>query len=235
MRELGLCVTSAGSMRVVRRHVARLGLDTSHFTGQRTWSDARLIQAASQARSWNVLLAAIGVKSSSPAYRTRIKAHAVRLGLDLSHLDEDARQAIQPASPRPALRNLRDAATMLAAFWFALCGFGTAIPVEPTIYDLLVSMPDGIKRVQVKTTTYNSKSGWQVAVGRRPYSPGNRERLIPYDPELIDWFFIVDGDLTMYLIPSQVIAGRVQILLRTYARYIVGNSAGLMAGRPTIA
>ena len=235
MRELGLCVTSAGSIRVVRRHVARLGLDTSHFTGQRTWSDARLIKAAPQARSWSTLLVAIGVKSTSQAYRTRVKAHAVRLGLDLSHLDEDARQAIQPASPGPALRNLRDAATMLAASRFSLCGFGTAIPVEPTIYDLLVSMPDGIKRIQVKTTTYSSKSGWQVAVGRRPYSPGNRERLVPYDPELIDWFFIVDGDLTMYLIPSQVIAGRVQILLRRYTRYIVGSAAGLMAPRPAVA
>ena len=124
---------------------------------------------------------------------------------------------------------------MLAASWFSLCGFGTAIPAEPTIYDLLVSMPDGIKRIQVKTTTYSSKSGWQVAVGRRPYSPGNRERLVPYDPELIDWFFIVDGDLTVYLIPSQVIAGRVQILLRRYTRYIVGSAAGLMAPRPAVA
>ena len=121
---------------------------------------------------------------------------------------------------------------MLAASWFSLCGFTTAIPVEPTIYDLLVSMPDGIKRVQVKTTTYNSKVGWQVGVGRRPYSIGNRERLVPYDPELIDSFFIVDGDLTMYLIPSQVIAGRVQILLRTYAKYIVGSAAGFMTPRP---
>jgi len=121
---------------------------------------------------------------------------------------------------------------MLAASWFSLCGFTTAIPVEPTIYDLLVSMPDGIKRVQVKTTTYNSKVGWQVGVGRRPYSIGNRERLVPYDPELIDSFFIVDGDLTMYLIPSQVIAGRVQILLRTYTKYIVGSAAGFMTPRP---
>jgi hypothetical protein len=222
-------------MRVVRRHAARLGLDTSHFTGQRTWSDARLIQAAPQARSWSELLAAIGVTSSSRAYRTRIKAHAVRLGLDLSHLDEDPHEPRLPPSPTPALRNLRDSATMLAAFWFSLCGFGTAIPVEPAIYDLLVSMPDGIKRVQVKTTTYNSKVGWQVAVGRRPYSAGNRERLVPYDPELIDLFFVVDGDLTMYLIPSQIIAGRVQILLRTYARYVVGSAAGLMPPRPAVA
>ena len=63
---------------------------------------------------------------------------------------------------------------------------------------------------------------------RRPYSEGNRKGLVPYDPELIDWFFIVDGDLAMYLIPSKVIAGRVGILLRTYAGYVVGNAAGLM-------
>jgi hypothetical protein len=56
-------------------------------------------------------------------------------------------------------------------------------------------------------------------------------RLVPYDPELIDLFFIVDGDLSLYLIPSKVIAGRVGLLLRTYEKYIVGNAAGLMAPR----
>jgi len=49
---------------------------------------------------------------------------------------------------------------------------------------------------------------------------------------LIDSFFIVDGDLTMYLIPSQVIAGRVQILLRAYGKYIVGSAAGFMTLSP---
>jgi hypothetical protein len=229
MRELGLYETSAGSIRIVRRHVTRLELDTSHFTGQRTWSDARLIQAAPHARSWSGLLAAIGVKSSSRAYRTRVKAHAVRLGVDLSHLDDQAGPSGPRPGPEPSLKHLRDAATMLAASWFSLCGFATAIPVEPAVYDLLVSMQDEIKRVQVKTTTYYSRGGWQVAVGRRPYSAGNRKGLVPYDPELIDWFFIVDGDLAMYLIPSQVIAGRVQILLRTYVTYIVGDASGFMA------
>jgi hypothetical protein len=233
MRELGLCVTSTGVIQVVKRRVALLELDTSHFTGQRTWSDAKLIQAAAQARSWSALLAGMGVKSTSRTYRVRVKAHAVRLGLDLSHLDDSAQIANQPQGPKPALANLRDAATMLAASWFSLCGFATAIPVEPTIYDLLVSMPDGIIRVQVKTTTYSSRSGWQVGVGRRPYSAGNREGLVPYDPDLIDSFFIVDGDLAMYLIPSQVIAGRVQIQLRTYVRYIVGSAAGFMGCRRT--
>jgi len=35
--------------------------------------------------------------------------------------------------------------------------------------------------------------------------------------------------LSLYLIPSTVIAGRVGLLLRTYTQYIVGNAAGLMA------
>jgi hypothetical protein len=77
--------------------------------------------------------------------------------------------------------------------------------------------------------------GQNVAVGRRRYSIGNRERQIPYDPELIDWFFIVDGDLTMYLIPSRIIAGRVAILLHTYTRYIVGSAAGFTTPRPQAA
>jgi hypothetical protein len=231
IRELGLDVNSAGPVQAVRRQATHLGLDTSHFTGQRTWSDAKLVQAAPQARSWTTLLAALDVKSTSRAYQTRVKAHAVRLGVDLSHLDDRAWEDDYQSRPEPALANLRDAATMLAACWFSLCGFGSAIPVEPAVYDLLVAMPDGIKRVQVKTTTYYGKGGWQVVVGRRPYSEGNRKGLVPYDPELIDWFFIVDGELTMYLIPSKVIAGRVGILLRTYTRYIVGNAAGLMTAK----
>ena len=72
-------------------------------------------------------------------------------------------------------------------------------------------MPDGIKRVQVKTTTHNrpGTAGWCRWAGVLTPS-GNRERLVPYDPDLVDLFFILDGDLTMYVIPSRVIAGRVQ-------------------------
>jgi len=169
------------------------------------------------------------VRSNSGDERIRVRAHALRLGLDLSHLADQPQETPGQLSAQPTLRNLREAATSLAATWFSLCGFNPVIPVEPTVYDLLVSMPDGIKRVQVKTTTYNSKNGWMIQVGRRPYSIGNNARLVPYDPELIDLFFIVDGDLSLYLIPSKVIAGRVGLLLRTYSRYIVGNAAGLMA------
>ncbi|HZR49270.1 MAG TPA: hypothetical protein VFB06_07115 [Streptosporangiaceae bacterium] len=45
---------------------------------------------------------------------------------------------------------------------------------------------------------------------------------------MIDLFFILDGDLTMYRIPTAVIAGRISILLRTYEKYIAGDARGLM-------
>jgi len=159
----------------------------------------------------------------------------MRLRLDLRHLESSTANSPGLTDVKPDLRYLRDAATSIAASWFSLCGFNAAIPLEPAVYDLLVSMPTGIKRVQVKTTTCFSKDGWTVVVGRRPYSIGNRERLVPYDPELIDWFFIVDGDLTIYLIPALVIAGRVNILLHSYTKYIVGSAAGLMAPSPRAA
>jgi hypothetical protein len=235
MRELGLCATSAGAIRIVKRRVALLGLDTSHFTNQRTCSDGALNRAAVKACSWDELLAMTGIKSPSGNDRTQLKARALRLGIDLSHLTDLSQETRGSPIPRPALKNLRDAAPSLAAAWFSLCGFTAAIPVEPAVYDLLVSMPDGIKRIQVKTTTCNSKSGWIVQVGRRPYSTRSSPRLVPYDPELIDLFFIVDGDLSLYLIPSKVIAGRVGIVLRSYAKYLVGNAAGLMPHLPEVA
>jgi hypothetical protein len=235
MRTLGLRADSAGAVRIIKRHVARLRLDTSHFQGKRNWSDAQLRHAVIDSQSWDELLMTLGLAPSSGEGRVRVKAHAMRLGLSLGHLENPTVNSARPAVLRPDLRHLRDAAASIAASWFSLCGFNVAIPVEPTVYDLLVSLPEGIKRVQVKTTTCFSKDGWTVPVSRRPYSIGNRERRVPYDPELIDWFFIVDGDLNIYLIPSRVIAGRISILLHTYTKYVVGNAAGLMAPPSNVA
>jgi hypothetical protein len=227
MRELGLCATSAGSIRIVRRYVAQLGLDTSHFTGQRRWSDSQLRRAVASSYSWLDLFSELGLAHDSTDDRTRIKAHAARLGLDLNRLEPLGKGAAVRPEFKPDIKHLREAGTSIAAMWFLLCGYNTSLPMEPAIYDLLVSMPDGIKRVQVKTTTCNS-DGWTVQVGRHPYSTGNRARLVPYDPDLVDLFFIMDGDLTMYVIPSRVIAGRVVILLHNYSEFIVGSAASFM-------
>jgi hypothetical protein len=228
MRELGLGVTSAGAIRIVKRHVVRLNLDTSHFRGQRRWSDAQLRRAVTHAYSWRELASELGLAYSDGDERVRIKAHAMRLGLDLSQLQAAAATEVPSPDLKPDIKRLRDSGTAIAAMWFLMCGCNAAIPVEPTVYDLLASLPDGVKRIQVKTTTYNGKDGWVVQVGRRPYSVGNRGLLVPYDPDALDFFFILDGDLTMHLIPSLVLAGRVMVLLRNYRKYIVGNVGSLM-------
>jgi hypothetical protein len=231
MRALGLPETSPKIILRIKQDITRLALNTSHFTMRNTWSEGQLKRAIANAHSWSDLLPALGLQPGSDDGRMRVKANARRLGLDVSRLESTA-DIKEPFHRHPDLKHLRQAATSLAACWFSLCGFNTAIPAEPTVYDLLVSEPDGIKRVQVKTTTHNSKNGWMIQVGRRPYSVANNARLVPYDPDVIDWFFVVDGELSMYLIPSQIIAGRVMILLRTYHKYIVGNAAGLMMPRP---
>ena len=56
MRKLGLNANSAGAIRIVRRDVERLGLDTSHFRGKRIWSDAQLRRAVMDSQSWDELL-----------------------------------------------------------------------------------------------------------------------------------------------------------------------------------
>lgn len=231
MRELGLNPANGGTTRTIRRRAALLGLDVSHFRGNRSWSDAVLRQAVTEGRTWEDVLGTLGLRTQTGGGRALVKAHALRLGLDVSHLGRPAPHIADPCALEPDLAHLRRAAESLAATWFILCGRNVGFPVEPDAYDLLVDMPDGLKRVQVKTTTFKSKDGWMVQIGRRPYSIGNNALLVPYDPEIVELFFIVDGDLAMYLIPSRVIAGRVQILLRSYSKYIVGNAAGLMVSR----
>ena len=235
MRELGLDPANGGTTRTIRRRAALLGLDSSHFRGNRSWSDAMLRQAVTEGRTWEEVLTVLGLSERAGGERTLVKAHALRLALDTSHLGRPEPRAADSCELEPSLSHLRRAAESLAATWFALCGRNVAFPVEPDAYDLLVDMPDGLKRVQVKTSTYKSKDGWLAQIGRRPYSIGNNAALMPYDPEDIDLFFIVDGDLAMYLIPSCIIAGRVQILLRTYRDYIIANATGLIVPRPSSA
>jgi hypothetical protein len=235
MRELGLNPSNGGTTRTIRRRAAALGIKTSHFRANRSWSDTVLRQAIMESSTWDEVLAALGLSSRSGSERTLVKAHAFRLGLDVGHLGRPDPHAPRPSVLRPGLIHLRQAAESLAAAWFRLCGCNVAFPAAPDCYDLLVHAPDGLKRVQVKTTAHNSKNGWMVQVSRRPYSAGNNAPLVPYDPDLIDLFFVVDGDLTMYVIPTRAVGGYTQILLRSYRKYVVGSAAGFMRSEPSAA
>ncbi|MCL2731568.1 MAG: hypothetical protein FWE15_16260, partial [Actinomycetia bacterium] len=109
-------------------------------------------------------------------------------------------------------------------------------PAAPATFDLLACIQNGVKRVQEKNTTTWDKhrKSWLACIGRRPHSEGNRAPLVPYDPDEIDLFFIIDGDLTMYLIPVRDIAGKTSLLLRAYQGYIVGNVREMTGGGWTV-
>ena len=234
---------SAGAIRIVRRRADELGLDQSHFRGKRLWSDVQLRDAVAECQSWQEVLSRLGLSTKGEGNpKAHIKGHAVRLGLDTSHLNRVSHTGRQPdEAPAPVadreanLRHLRIAAETLAASWFALRGCVVSLPIESSPYDLLVETAGRIDRVQVKTTTYFNQGGWMVTVGHHPDTHSKRsQRLLAYDPDEIDLFFVVDGDMTMYLIPYRAVAGRVRVLLRTDRKYIVGNARGLLESSPGV-
>jgi hypothetical protein len=204
------------------------------------WTNDQLAAAVKACTNWVSVMRELGFGERSSS------AGAIRLGLDTSHLNRLSYLGRQPSEApaeisdcKPDLKYLRVAAPAAAAMWFALRGCAVSFPAEPTVYDLLVDGLGGISRVQVKTTTFSSKYGWAVGVGHHPDTHAKkRGQRVSYDPAVIDLFFIIDGDLTMYLIPSRAIAGRLQVILRTYKKYIVGNAIGVLgptadAAQPT--
>jgi hypothetical protein len=232
--------SSAGAIRIVRRRALQLDLDSSHFRGKRRWSDAQLKQVVAESRSWGEVLTALGLSTTNGSTQPHVKSHTIRLGLDTSHLSRVNHRGPQPPevpsdlSEVPAdLKFLRVAGPTVAAAWFALRGCAVSFPVEPAAYDLLVEASLRINAVQVKTTTHYFKDSWLVTVGHHPDTHARKGHLLAYDPDVIDLFFIIDGNMTMYLIPSRALAGRVRVLLRTYKKYIVGTVPGLLGAGPT--
>ena len=220
-------------MRSVKKRVAELGLDTSHFTHQRRWSDEQLRQAVIEATSWTGVLRTLNIDERG---RLSVKWHAARLGLDVSHLEPPAREiAAEVAALKLRRERVPIAAESFAVAWFAVRDIPTAIPAHPAAYDLLATFPEGVRRVQVKTTTYRRKHGsWIVNVGRRPYVLDKSARRTAYRDDELDYYFILDGDGAVYLIPSAVLVGRTELSVGAYRRFIVGDASSLFADAPTL-
>jgi hypothetical protein len=224
-------------VRALKKHTERLALDTAHFTGQRQWSDRKLRDVMRDATCWADVIAGLGV-SDGVESRVRIKGHAVRLGLDCTNLGPSrrSRPADDPLKLPARPDMLRAAAPALATAWFTLHGCAVALPMEPEVYDLLVTVPTGIQRVQVKSAERPGRDGhWLVGIGRRPYVLDKSATKMPYDPDDIDLFFIVLGDGSLYVVPSSVLAGRTSIYADTYAPYRVGDASSLLRGASVVA
>lgn len=118
----------------------------------------------------------------------------------------------------PDQQHLRYAGSLLAAAWFAMCGYEVSWPLEPYRYDLLVCSAQCTQRVQVKTTTRRMGGSWAVDLG-----PGGKGRV--YDPDDIDSFFVITADLDYYFIPIEAVAGLTGIILSAYSGYLVAQAA----------
>jgi hypothetical protein len=132
---------------------------------------------------------------------------------------------------QPAIQeNLRSAAIGLAVGWFLDRGYVPSIPLEPTRYDLVAESDEGLKRVQIKSTNYQDDYGvWTVHVHRTKYDAGKqvqgsagKRRVVSYTKDEVDYFFIVTGDLTKYLIPIDIVGDAKNISLgKKYDSYKV--------------
>jgi hypothetical protein len=199
----------------VRRRADVLGLDHGHVTGNRRWTHEELVEAVAGSASWAQVAETLGLVADST--RT-LRGHAARLGLDVAHLDESLAPPQHPGTGSMDLAHLRRAGSLLAASWFTMCGLEVSWPLEPCRYDLLVRMRQGIVRVQVKTATRRAGGSWMVWLS----TTGGRRTT--YDPDEIEYFFVVDGDLTYYLIPFSAVGGLHAVHLSSYADYRVGGS-----------
>jgi hypothetical protein len=216
LRELGLSATSASAIRSVRRSADRLGLDYTHFSGQRRWTDAELAASVAGSSSWREVVEKVGL--TDPSSQVTLKGHAARLGIDVQHLT-------QPAAPPSAVglamepdpRHLGRSGAMVAAGWFALCGYDVSWPLEPCRYDLLVMSAGHVNRVQVKTATVRTGGSWTVWLST---TGATRSAQDPHD---IDYFFVIAADLSYFLIPVAAVGGLHAIRLSAYEDFRISS------------
>lgn len=104
--------------------------------------------------------------------------------------------------------HLRTAGDLVVAGVYALTGCRVSWPLQPAPYDLLVEPAGGGSpvRVQVKTCTRKQGGTWLCWITRSTYAavPGGKRRL-SYESSEIDVLAVVDGDLSIYLIPYSLV------------------------------
>lgn len=203
----------------VRSLCDRWGIGYEHL-GLHAPPDAALRAVLTTAASWPEALTRLGYAGGSGSARATLRAHATRLGLDVTRLAAPAEAGSPPCAVQHDRRHLRQAGTYLVAAVLALGGHAVSWPLEPAPYDLLVDTGQGLLRVQVKTTSRKVGGSWNCAITRSVYAdvPGGKRRA-RYDESTIDAFAVVDGDGDVYLIPVAVVAGRAALSLSRFVAF----------------
>ena len=226
-RALDLRTTSV--TRGLRRRADEMGLDYSHFTGQRPWGDMELRNAIASASSWRDAALRVGVSGRSGSVLKTLKKRARELGLDVTHLGHSGMP--HPGKDHPFMNPPsfgKNSGLSVAAKWFLERGYIVSVPIEPTCYDLIVESDAGLKKIQVKTTANVMPNGRHaVKLVRMIYDAQARSdvigryRQVPYGEGMIDYFFIVTTG-RQYLIPFDAVAGKQTIVLdHKYAAFAV--------------
>ncbi len=112
----------------------------------------------------------------------------------------------------------------IAIAWFMNAGYDVSIPVtDSQDYDLVIGVGNDLKSVQVKTTYYQTPTGNYQATLR--VVGGNRSgtgKVKHFDPQAVDYVFIVTDANEKYFIPSHEIETRRSITLcGKYDKYLV--------------
>lgn len=210
LRELGLPDSSSAATKQARARADAIGLSYAHFTGHRPWTEPELRAAVSSAVSWAEVFDELGAHTANLEGSARNQASRLRLNTRL--LDATA-QISERCSPSPDISNIGKAGTMLAAAWFAMCGWDVSWPLEPARFDLLASQGRTVQRMQVKTTTVRASGTWKV------YLSTARKTRRTYDVSEIDVFFVITAELEFYLVPLTEVAGLHAIHLSAYEQF----------------
>jgi hypothetical protein len=107
----------------------------------------------------------------------------------------------------------------IAIAWFTSAGYDVYIPLTDSQQaDLVVGVGNLLSSVQVKTTYFRNRTGNYQANLR--VSGGNRSgtgKIKDFDPQAVDFVFVVTDANDKYFIPSGAIENKGSITL--YARY----------------
>ncbi len=92
----------------------------------------------------------------------------------------------------------------LAIGWFTSHGYTVSIPLtDSQDYDLIVDNGTGLKRVQVKTTTFQVTPGvYQANLSVKGGNRTSKGTVKKFDSTRVEILFIATGDSGLYLVPS---------------------------------
>lgn len=208
-RALGYKDTSGFVGEHLRERATALGISASHFPRHVPWTADQLETAVRECDSWNQVLSRLGVTPNGHN-ASKVRGYAERHGFSYSHFTrEHSRSGETPFTNDRHPDHLRAAGNSIAMSWFARRGYPVSLPVEDRPYDLIVEADGALYRVQVKTATARASNGVVYCkVHRVPSRDGYR---IAYEPDDVDFFFIIDIDDNFYIVPIGDVAGTLQV------------------------